>query len=596
MIVFSRPLLTMNLSSSFQRDELSGTLALLRREFIVCVILTMVVNLLMLTPPWYMLQVFDRVLTSQNELTLIALTVVMLFLYAVMAFAEWSRARLLVRTGVKLDEQLNSRIFNASFEAHLIRNGENSAQPIADLTNLRQVLTGHGLFAFLDAPWTPIYIAVLFLLHPLLGWLSIIFSVLLAALSYLCQRRMLTPLDRAMELVSQLHAYVQSKLKNAEIIESLGMLGDLRRRWLSRHQQCLRQHHEAQDVGNRMQAISKFLRYTQQSLALGAGALLVIQGELSPGAMIAGNVLMGRAMAPIDQLVSTWKVYFSARKSYQRLATLLARHPARDAGAAHAEPTGQLRIDELVATVPGRAEPILKGLSAEFCAGAVIVVTGPSGSGKTTLARCLVGIWPDLAGSVLLDGVPLQSWNRGELGPFLGYLPQDIELFDGTIAENIARFGMTDPAKVIQAAERAGVHRMVLRLPRGYDTPVGEAGSLLSGGQRQRIGLARALYGDPRLIVLDEPNSNLDDDGEAALLKALQEMKQLGSTVILITHRSHIIGIADRLLTLAGGALVHDGPAREFRESASALHAGANLATATRPDPGHDARLSLQPL
>ena len=583
----------MNLSSFFQRNELTETLGLFRREFVVCVILTMVVNLLMLTPPWYMLQIFDRVLPSQNELTLIALTVMMLFFYAVMAFAEWSRARLLVRTGVKLDEQLNSRVFNASFEAHLIRHGENSAQPISDLTNLRQFLTGHGLFAFLDAPWTPIYVAVLFLLHPLLGWLSIFFSLLLAALSYLGQRRMLAPLDKAMELLSQLQAYVQSKLKNAEIIESLGMLGDLRSRWLSRHQQCLRQHHEAQDLGNRMQAVSKFLRYTQQSLALGAGALLVIQGELSPGAMIAANVLMGRAMAPIDQLVSTWKAYFSARKSYQRLAALLARHPQRDAGSGHAVPTGHLRIEDLVASVPGRAEPILKCLNAEFPTGAVIVVTGPSGSGKTTLARCLVGIWPDLAGTVLLDGVAMQSWNRGELGPFLGYLPQDIELFDGTIAENIARFGKIDPAKVIQAAERAGVHRMVLRLPRGYDTPVGEAGSLLSGGQRQRIGLARALYGDPRVIVLDEPNSNLDDDGEAALLAALQDLKALGRTVILITHRSHIIGVADRLLTLVGGALVHDGPAREYREHSAAL---PNPAAATRPDPGADARLSLQPL
>ena len=586
----------MNLSSFFQRNELTETLGLLRREFVVCVILTMVVNLLMLTPPWYMLQIFDRVLPSQNELTLIALTLVMLFLYAVMAFAEWSRTRLLVRTGVKLDEQLNSRVFNASFEAHLIRYGENSAQPISDLTNLRQFLTGHGLFAILDAPWTPIYVAVLFLLHPLLGWLSIFFSLLLAALSYLGQRRMLAPLDKAMELLSQLQAYVQSKLKNAEIIESLGMLGDLRSRWLSRHQQCLRQHHEAQDVGNRMQAVSKFLRYTQQSLALGAGALLVIQGELSPGAMIAANVLMGRAMAPIDQLVSTWKAYFSARKSYQRLAALLARHPQRDAGSGHAVPTGHLRIEDLVASVPGRAEPILKGLNAEIPAGAVIVVTGPSGSGKTTLARCLVGIWPDLAGTVLLDGVAMQSWNRGELGPFLGYLPQDIELFDGTIAENIARFGKIDPAKVIQAAERAGVHRMVLRLPRGYDTPVGDGGSLLSGGQRQRIGLARALYGDPSVIVLDEPNSNLDDDGEAALLAALQDLKALGRTVILITHRSHIIGVADRLLTLVGGALVHDGPAREYREHSAVLPAGANPAAATRPDPGADARLSLQPL
>ncbi|MEK7737030.1 MAG: type I secretion system permease/ATPase, partial [Pseudomonadota bacterium] len=475
---------------------MSKTLWLFRREFAVCVIFTMVVNILMLTPTLYMLQVFDRVLLSQSELTLAVLTVVMLFFFAVMAFAEWSRARLLVRTGVKLDEQLNSRVFNASFEAYLKRSGVNSTQPFTDLTNVRQFLTGQGLFAFLDAPWTPIYIAVLFLLHPYLGWLSMIFSLLLVAFAYLSHRLTAEPLDKAMEAGMHVNAYAHSKLKNAEVIESMGMLGDLRRRWQERHQQHLLRQHEAQDLCNRMQAVSKFLRYTQQSLALGAGALLVIQGELTPGAMIAANVLMGRATAPIDLMVSTWKSFFSARKSFERLEALLAEHPERDAGLVHAAPLGHMRIENLVATAPGRAAPILKGLSADFPAGEVIAVIGPSGSGKSTLARALVGIWPHLEGRVLIDGEPIQSWNRDELGPFLGYLPQDIELFDGTIAENIARFGDIDPDKVILAAGRAGVHDMVLRLPRGYDTSMGEAGSLLSGGQRQRVGLARAMYGD----------------------------------------------------------------------------------------------------
>ena len=312
-----------------------------------------------------------------------------------------------------------------------------------------------------------------------------------------------------------------------------------------------------------MQAASKFLRYTQQSLALGAGALLVIQGELSPGAMIAANVLMGRATAPIDLLVSTWKSFFSARKSFERLETLLKEYPERDAGLVHAVPQGHMRIENLVATAPGRAAPILKSLSADFPAGEVIAVIGPSGSGKSTLARALVGIWPNTEGRVLIDGEPIQSWNRDELGPYLGYLPQDIELFDGTIAENIARFGEIDPQKVILAAGRAGVHDMVLRLPRGYDTSMGEAGSLLSGGQRQRIGLARAMYGDPSVIVLDEPNSNLDEAGELALVAAVKDLKQQGKTVFLITHRTNIIGVADRLLLLADGAILRYGLTQE---------------------------------
>jgi len=574
----------------FQRSELSRTLWLFRREFVVCVIFTMVVNILMLTPTLYMLQVFDRVMLSQSDLTLLVLTLVMLFFFAVMSFSEWSRSRLLVRTGVKLDEQLNSRVFNASFEAYLNRSGANSTQPFSDLTNLRQFLTGQGLFAFLDAPWTPIYIAVLFMLHPWLGWLSIVFSLLLVALAYLSHRLTIEPLDKAMTAGMQVNVYVHSKLKNAEVIESMGMLGDLRRRWQVRHQLYLLRHHEAQDLANRLQSISKFLRYTQQSLALGAGALLVIQGELSPGAMIAANVLMGRATAPIDLMVSTWKSFFSARKSFERLETLLAQHPARDAGLVHAVPLGHVRIENLVASVAGRAAPILKGLNADFPAGEVIAVIGPSGSGKSTLARALVGIWPQLEGRVLIDGEPIQSWNRDELGPFLGYLPQDIELFDGTIAENIARFGDIDPDKVILAAGRAGVHDMVLRLPRGYDTSMGEAGSLLSGGQRQRIGLARAMYGDPSVIVLDEPNSNLDEVGEAALVAAIKDLKQQGKTVFLITHRTSIIGVADRILVLHDGAILRYGLTRDV------IAAMQPQAAAAASNPDDSAQPAPQPI
>lgn len=576
--------------SFFRRSELSATLWLFRREVAVCVIFTMVVNILMIMPSLYMMQVFDRVLVSGSELTLLALTAVMIFLLGVMAFAEWARARLLVRSGIKLDEQLNSRVFNASFESYLSQTGTNPAQAFADLTNVRQFLTGQGLFAFLDAPWSPLYILVLFMLHPLLGWLAIFSALLLVLVAYVGHRVTHEPLETAMEAGMQVSGYVHSKLKNAEVIESMGMLGDLRRRWQVRHQRHLRLNHGAQDLGNRMQAVSKFVRYTLQSLALGGAALLVLKGELNPVSIFVSNILMGRATAPIDLMVSTWKSFFSARKSFERLEALLAKHPQRDAGLIHAAPQGHMRIENLVATAPGRAAPILVGLTADFPAGEIIAIIGPSGSGKSTLARALVGIWPHLTGTVSIDGEPLQGWNRDELGPFLGYLPQDIELFDGTIAENIARFGEIDPAKVILAAGRAGVHEMILRLPRGYDTSMGEAGSLLSGGQRQRIGLARAMYGDPSVIVLDEPNSNLDDAGEVALVAAVRDLKQQGKTVFLITHRTHIVGIADRILVLAAGAIAHYGLTRDILAAMQ-----PKAAPAAERNPGDEAQPAPQP-
>ena len=550
--------------SFFCRSELAETLWLFRREFAVCLVFTMVVNILMLTPTLYMMQVFDRVFVSQSELTLLALTLVMMFLFAIMAFAEWSRSRLLVRTGIKLDNYLNSRVFNASFEAYLSKLGANPTQPFADLTNIRQFLTGYGLFAFLDAPWTPIYLTVLFLLHPGLGWLSILFILLSIGLAYFTHRYTHQPIDKAGEAAIDVNVYIQSKLKNADVIESMGMLDDLRRRWQSRHHHHLDLHHHAQDLSHRMQSLSKFLRYTQNSLALGAGALLVTRGELTMGGIIAANMLMSRATQPVDLIVSQWKSFLTARKSFERLEALLAEHPGRDAGLVHGAPQGGLRIEHLVATAPARTQPILKGLNAEFFPGETVVIIGPSGSGKSTLARALVGIWPNFSGRVLIDGEAIDSWDREQLGPFLGYLPQDIELFEGTIAENIARFGEIDPKKVIAACQRAGVHEMILRLPRGYDTSIGEAGSLLSGGQRQRIGLARAMYGDPTVVVLDEPNSNLDDVGEAALVNAVQDLKQQAKTVILITHRMNIIGVADRIMVLNDGRITHYGPAQEI--------------------------------
>ena len=544
----------------FKRSELTFTLWAFRREFFIVGAFSMIANVLMLTPTLYMLQVYDRVLTSQSELTLIAMSLLTLFLFGVMAFAEWMRSRLLVSTGVRLDEQLSTQVFNASFEAHLSQSGTNPSRAFGDLIQIRQFLTGNGIFAFFDAPWTPIYMAVLFFLHPLLGVLGIVFALIQAALAWFGHRHTLAPSEAATKAGADAGTFLQGKLRNAEVLESMGMVHNLRDRWAARHQIHVNTSSDAQQLTHRIMAVSKFIRYSQQSLSLGAGALLVIDGQLSPGGMIAANVLMTRALAPIDMIVGSWRQFIGMRFAFARLEQMLIDYPARDPALRRVAPTGAVTLQDVFATAPGRTEPILKNINLSVPAGTVTAVLGPSGSGKSTLARVLMGIWPDRSGTVLLDNLPIEGWNRVELGPHLGYLPQDIELFEGSIAENIARFGKVDPSKVIEAAQSAGLHDMILRFPKGYDTPIGEAGNLLSGGQRQRIGLARAVYGNPQLVVLDEPNANLDDAGEAALLKTIAQLKAKGRTVFLITHRPGAISVADRLLVLRDGQVMANGP------------------------------------
>ena len=570
----------------FARSELASVLWAFRREFMIVGIFSMVANVLMLTPTLYMLQVFDRIMVSQSELTLLTVSLVMMFLLAVMAFAEWSRSRLLIRSGVRLDGMLNTRVFNASFESYLSQSGASPARAFGDLTELRQFLTGQGIFALFDTPWTPIYIGVLFLMHPVLGFAAIGFALIQGALAWWGHRRTVEPALEAMQAQGETTAYLQGKLRNAEALQSMGMVSNLRPHWHSRHQTYLARATTSQALALRIMAWSKFIRYSQQSLALALGALLVIQGELSPGAMIASNVLISRALSPIDMLVGSLRAYIGARAAYVRLETLLAAHPERDVGLMRVPPKGAVTLRDVVASAPGRDAPILKGINLEAEAGTVTVVLGPSGSGKSTLARVLMGIWPNVAGEVLLDERPLAGWDRMELGPHLGYLPQDIELFEGTIAENIARFSEVDSTKVIAAANGAGLHEMILRFPGGYDTPIGEAGNLLSGGQRQRIGLARAIYGNPSLVVLDEPNANLDDAGDAALLKTVRELKAARKTVFLITHRPGAVAVADRVLFLRDGQVIAYGPTQAVLAALKAAQpAQSPSAPAGNPQP-----------
>lgn len=544
-------------------DRLGPILWSFRREFAGVGVFSGIANLLLLTPTLYMLQVYDRVLVSLNELTLVAVSLIAAFLLALMACTEWLRSRVLVRIGLRLDRQLGARVFGAGFHATLGRSGQSPARAAADMLQVRQFITGQGVFAFFDAPWVPIYLAVTFILHPALGLLAIVFACVQVLLAWFGHQRTAAPAHAASQAATDAQVYLHGKLRHVETLEAMGMLQGLRRRWEARHADAVAKHSAAQDLAHKAQAASKFVRYAQQSLTLGAGALLVIEGDLTPGAMIAANVLVARALAPIDQVVANWREFVLARAAYDRLRQLLDLHPAPAPASGRPAPQGALQTRGLVATAPGRARPILDGVDVDIGAGQMVAVVGPSGSGKSTLARCLIGIWPDTQGEVLLDGAPVADWSRADLGPHIGYVPQDVEMFEGTIAENIARMGTPDSAQVIAAARAAGLHEEILRLPRGYDTPIGEAGGVLSAGQRQRLALARALYGDPPLLVLDEPNASLDEAGERALLRALQEQRQRRRTIVLITHRHPAVQLADFVLVLESGrvAAVHRAPA-----------------------------------
>ncbi|MDD3530101.1 MAG: type I secretion system permease/ATPase [Gallionellaceae bacterium] len=545
-----------------QFEELRALLGSMKQYFLGVGAFSFVINLLQLTAPLYMLQVYDRVLNSRNETTLLMLTILVVALFLVMAAIEFVRSRVLVRVGAAMEAKLNDRVFDAAFEATL-RRGGNARQALTDLTQLRQFMTGNGPFVLFDAPWFPIYLAVIFLIHPLIGWFSVGAALILIALTVVTELTTQKPLAEANKFANEATNFAHNNLANAEVVEALGMLPALRDRWKKKHVQHLVLQAVASDRAGLISSVTKFVRVASQSLILGLGAWLAIRNELSPGGMIVGSILMGRALAPIDQLIGNWKGFVQARLAYDRLGQLLAAFPARPPRMSLPAPKGEVVVEGVVLTPPGGSVPVLRGVSFAIPAGTVVGVIGPSGSGKSTLARALVGVWTPQAGKVRLDGADVAAWDKAELGPYLGYLPQDIELFDGTIAENIARFGPIEAPLVVAAAQAAGVHEMILRFPQGYDTPIGPGGAVLSGGQRQRVGLARALYGQARLIVLDEPNSNLDDVGEAALVQALLRLKAQGKTVVVITHRTSVLAAVDRLLVMRDGMVQAYGPRDE---------------------------------
>ena len=544
-----------------QENSLKVALKACKGSFISVGFFSLFVNALMLVPSFYMLQVYGRVVTSGSITTLVMLTIIMTVLMVTMGSLEWVRSRIMVRLSTKLDVLLSRDVYRASFKRALDSGGmDASAQPLNDLTGLRQFLTGNGLFAFFDAPWLPVYIGVMFLFHPWFGWVAIASAIVLLCLAFVNEKLTGKSIAEANKQNIAASLYTTKNLRNAEVIESMGMLHTLMGRWGQRQKKVLQLQSEASDHGGLVSNMSKTFRMLVQSLILGLGAYLAVKQEITPGLMIAGSILLGRALAPIDLMIGSWKGFISARSQYSRLNEILDLQQAEPQRMALPPPEGHVLVENLIVSAPGSKTPILKNISFAVQAGSVVGIIGPSASGKSTLARALLGVWAPQHGVVRLDGADINNWDKQELGPYVGYLPQDIELFEGSISENIGRFGEIESEKVIAAAKTAGVHEMILQLPNGYDTVIGSDGVNLSGGQRQRVGLARAIYGKPRLIILDEPNSNLDEVGERALAQAIQEIKATGATIFIITHRTNILAQLDRLLVMSTGTIAMYGP------------------------------------
>ena len=546
------------------KSDLQKALGLCRKSFATAGFFSLFINFLMIIPALYMLQLYDRVITSGSQSTLLMLTLIMVLLLITMGLLEWVRGQILIRVGARLELLLNERLFALTFKRSLLTGGKAGSEPLDDLTGLRTFLTTNGLFAFFDAPWMPIYIAVMFMFHEWFGWMAVGTAIILITIAFATEKLTNKDIADANNLAVSGRGLVNRNLRNAEVVASMGMLKAIRSNWQKSANKVLHLQARASSYSGMLTAISKTVRIMSQSLVLGVGAYLVIMQEITPGLMIAGSILLGRALAPLDLMVGSWKGFVSARGMYSRLNKLLLELPKEKESMSLPPPEGKITVDKLMVGAPGSGTPILSGIDFSLEAGETLGIIGPSAAGKSVLARALLGIWPTLNGRVRLDGVDVFIWDREELGPHIGYLPQDIELFEGTVAENISRFSLVDSAKVVAAAKLTDVHEMILKLPQGYDTVIGATGGVLSGGQRQRVGLARAVYDNPKLVLLDEPNSNLDELGEMALQNALDALKEKNTTVIVISHRPGILNELDKILLMRNGQMVAFGPREEI--------------------------------
>lgn len=526
---------------------------------------SMVISLLALSPTVYMLEVYDRVVNARSGMTLAMLTVVVVLCYAVMEILEKVRGAMMRAAGVQLDEKLSERVYNAMFQGFLKRHVSGGTQVLNDLKLVREFLFNPALLAVLEAPVALVALALIFAINPLLGWSAVVGALAQMGVAYMNERATRKPLNEANRSAAAAQQFAEASLRNAHVMESMGMLDAVQARWQKRQDQFLAHQAQASEGAGLWTAMSKLIQQLMGSVLLGLGAWLLMGNALNGGGgmVIIGSVLGGRVLAPLGQVVAQWNAVVNVRAAWARLEALLAQIPEKPEAMPLPAPKGFLTVEALMAGAPGQQVPIVRGVQFGIQPGEVLAVIGPSASGKTTLARLLVGLWPAISGKVRLDGADVHAWDKAELGPYLGYLPQGVELLDGTLAENIARFGDVDMAQVEAAARLVGLHELIMSMPQGYNSPIGRDGTMLSGGQRQRVGLARALYGKPVFVVLDEPNSSLDEVGDAALANAIATLKQMGTTFVVMTHRSSILGVADKILLVREGTQQAFGPRDE---------------------------------
>ena len=529
------------------RKPLQTILHECRRSFYLVFIITAVADLLSIAPLLYMMQVMDRVISARSGITLVSLTAVIIALYVFWSAIEWIRSRLLVRLSLRIDWDLSADIFDASFRRYVGRKNVNVHQVLGDLTNVRQFLTGQGVLTIMDAPFAIIFIIVGGLFHPYLAIFALVMSVVYVVLGYLTQKVTTPILKVANDANTEAARVATNSLRQAEATLALGMMGAIRQKWYNQHHKYLQNQVNASEATGLMGGLSGFLQKSLPSLQMALGAFLAMEGLITGGMVMAASMLIQKAVAPIQKLIGQWKELVAAKQSYDRLNALLQDDAKREMQMQLPAVMGHMVVSKASAVPPGHNKPVLMDIDFQVLPGQAVAIVGPSAAGKTCLARLLVGIWKPARGSVRLDAVELSDWNPDEFGPQIGYVPQEIEFFEGTVAENIARLGEIDPEKVVQAAKLIGMHEIILGFPKGYDTELGETGFALSGGQRQRLAIARAFYGIPKYIVMDEPNANLDEVGESALVQAVSYLKTQGSAIIMTTHRPRLVSVVDKL-------------------------------------------------
>jgi len=536
------------------QNLLTRTVAACRKHFVVVGLFSLIINLLMLTSSIYMMQVYDRVLATRSTDTLIYLTVITLAALILLSALEGARTQMLQRVGTWIEQSVAPEGFVRAIESHL-RGRAYRMEALRDIATCRGFVASPAMTALYDVPWIPIYLGLVFILHPWLGMVALGAAVILFGLTLANDWATSTLLKRANLAAMSLQRRSESVMRNAEVIDSMGMMGSVLRRWKTGSDEMLPDQQRASDRAGVVLAMTKFFRLTAQTMILAVGALLVLNQEMTGGSMIAASIVMGRALAPIEVMIGAWKQLITARQSYRRLGQFLTLPRLRTSAIPLPEPIGKLSVERATYGFPGQPVATVKGVTFALEPGESLAIIGPSAAGKTTLIRLLIGVLEPTAGTVRLDGANVFHWMREDLGRHIGYLPQDVELFEGTVFQNIARMNEAEPESVYDAARLAGCHEMILRLPKGYESEIGEAGTFLSGGQRQMVGLARSLFGKPKFVVLDEPNSNLDGDGEAALLRGLERLKAEQITVVLVSHRPALVQGVDKVLVLRDGAV-----------------------------------------